>query len=321
MRWRGCSRAARHCRAQQDDIERENDADDDHARGAAATCGATFVTPFDRSAITGLIGSMDDAIDEMNKTAKAISLYEVTEFEPQMRDIGGIIVEAARVTAEAMPLLRSLGDNASRLHELTARIVQLEGDADDIHEAGLKALFKAAWRRATRWRSSSAARSTAISRGSSTASRTSPTRSRVSSSITPDGGCMLSFRCCVALIGVALAVRLPERPARRRQLDRDGGLDARAAARSSRSLWAAFFNFIAFLVFGLHVANTVGTGIVDADDRRCAGDLRRADRRDRLERRRPGCWAFRPRSSHALIGGLVGAGTAKGGSARSCGRA
>src|SRR5215203_581637 len=28
-------------------------------------------------------------------------------------------------------------------------------------------------------------------------------------------------------------------------------------------LWAAFFNFVAFLVFGLHVANTVGTGIID----------------------------------------------------------
>ncbi len=30
-----------------------------------------------------------------------------------------------------------------------------------------------------------------------------------------------------------------------------------------RSLWAAFFNFIAFLVFGLHVANTIGTGIIE----------------------------------------------------------
>ena len=29
-------------------------------------------------------------------------------------------------------------------------------------------------------------------------------------------------------------------------------------------MWAAFFNFIAFLVFGLHVANTIGTGIIDA---------------------------------------------------------
>src|SRR5260370_17189029 len=29
--------------------------------------------------------------------------------------------------------------------------------------------------------------------------------------------------------------------------------------------WAAFFNFIAFLVFGLHVAQTLGTGIVEAE--------------------------------------------------------
>src|SRR5207245_11146656 len=28
-------------------------------------------------------------------------------------------------------------------------------------------------------------------------------------------------------------------------------------------LWAAFFNFVAFLVFGLHVANTIGTGIIE----------------------------------------------------------
>ena len=47
--------------------------------------------------------------------------------------------------------------------------------------------------------------------------------------------------------------------------------------------WAAFFNFIAFLFFGLHVAETIGRGIVDADDRRSARDFRRADGRDQLE--------------------------------------
>src|SRR5919202_6860055 len=30
-------------------------------------------------------------------------------------------------------------------------------------------------------------------------------------------------------------------------------------------LWAAFFNFIAFLFFGLHVAQTLGTGIISTD--------------------------------------------------------
>ena len=47
--------------------------------------------------------------------------------------------------------------------------------------------------------------------------------------------------------------------------------------------WAAFFNFIAFLFFGLHVAETVGRGIVDADVIDPRVGLRRADRRDRLE--------------------------------------
>ena len=102
-----------------------------------------FVTPFDRSAITDLIGSMDDAIDEMNGFAKAIDLFGIDRFEPGMRDMGGIIVEAARVTAEAIPLLRQINANAPRLHALTERLIQLEGHADEIHDAGLKALYQA----------------------------------------------------------------------------------------------------------------------------------------------------------------------------------
>lgn len=102
----------------------------------------TLITPFDRSAITSLIGSMDDAIDQMNATAKTITLYEVTEFDQEMRDMSGIVVEAARITAEAVPLLRSIGTNGNRLHALTERIVRIEGHADDIHDAGVKALFK-----------------------------------------------------------------------------------------------------------------------------------------------------------------------------------
>jgi predicted phosphate transport protein (TIGR00153 family) len=115
---------------------------DDITRDVLQDVRRVLITPFDRTAITGLIASMDDAIDQMNGTAKAITLFELDGFEPQMRDMSGIIVEAARVAAEVMPLLRSIGDNASRILELTARLVQLEGHADEIHDAGLKALFK-----------------------------------------------------------------------------------------------------------------------------------------------------------------------------------
>ena len=121
-------------------IERENDADE-ITRAVLKTVRETFLTPFDRGTITSLIGSMDDAIDEMQAAVQAIDLYEVREFEQEMKDMAGIIVDAARLTAEAMPLLRDVGRNAGRLHELTERLVRMEGHADDIHRAGVKRSF------------------------------------------------------------------------------------------------------------------------------------------------------------------------------------
>lgn len=125
----------------QEIFEREHDADA-ITRDVLQTVRRTFLTPFDRSSITDLIGAMDDAIDEMKKTAGAVDLYDVTEFEPEMRDIAAIIVDAARLTAEALPLLRNISANATRLHELTERLVRMEGHSDEIHDAGLKRMFK-----------------------------------------------------------------------------------------------------------------------------------------------------------------------------------
>jgi PiT family inorganic phosphate transporter len=78
--------------------------------------------------------------------------------------------------------------------------------------------------------------------------------------------------------------------------------------------WAAFFNFIAFLVFGLHVAETVGRGIVEAnviDARVIFAALSGAIVWQIITNR----LGIPSSSSHALIGGLVGAGMAKAGSA------
>jgi PiT family inorganic phosphate transporter len=78
--------------------------------------------------------------------------------------------------------------------------------------------------------------------------------------------------------------------------------------------WAAFFNFIAFTVFGLHVAQTVGTGIVAAEVIDAAvifGALMGAISWNLLT-----WWLGIPSSSsHALIGGLAGAGMMKAGTA------
>jgi PiT family inorganic phosphate transporter len=76
--------------------------------------------------------------------------------------------------------------------------------------------------------------------------------------------------------------------------------------------WAAFFNFIAFLFFGVHVAQTVGTGIVAAEVVDAAvifGALMGAIVWNLIT-----WWLGLPSSSsHALIGGLAGAGVTKAG--------
>lgn len=76
--------------------------------------------------------------------------------------------------------------------------------------------------------------------------------------------------------------------------------------------WAAFFNFIAFMVFGLHVAETVGRGIVEAnvvDSRVIFAALSGAIVWQIVTQR----LGIPSSSSHALIGGLVGAGITKAG--------
>jgi predicted phosphate transport protein (TIGR00153 family) len=126
-----------------DEIATHENAADDVTRDVLVAVRRSFITPFDRSAITALTSSMDNAIDEMWQTAKAITLYEVESFEPQMKEMSGLAGEAARLVLEAVPLMRNIGKNAARLHEITEKIVHLEGQADDLHDAGLKALFKA----------------------------------------------------------------------------------------------------------------------------------------------------------------------------------
>jgi predicted phosphate transport protein (TIGR00153 family) len=123
-------------------IERHEHAADDITREVLRSVRRTFLTPFDRGAITGLIGAMDDAIDEMQAAARAIDLYELHQLQDEMKQMVTITRESAAVTAEVMPMMRDLTRNGTRIHELTERLVQLEGVADDIHAAGLKKAFQ-----------------------------------------------------------------------------------------------------------------------------------------------------------------------------------
>lgn len=116
---------------------------DDITRDVLTAVRRSFITPFDRSAITSLISAMDDAVDEIWHTAKTVRIYRVDVFEPQLRASAELAREAAGLVREAIPLMRKIARNSARLHAITEAIVKLEGRADGLHDEGLAALYDA----------------------------------------------------------------------------------------------------------------------------------------------------------------------------------
>jgi uncharacterized protein Yka (UPF0111/DUF47 family) len=78
----------------------------------------------------------------MQKTAKAIILFELTTFEPDMRAMADAIVQCARLVERAMPLLSNIGQHTGQLNEICLQVTQIEGRGDDIHDRGLKILYE-----------------------------------------------------------------------------------------------------------------------------------------------------------------------------------
>jgi uncharacterized protein len=112
------------------------------ARDVLLLVRRTFITPFDRSDIKDLINTLDDTIDQMQKTAKAVLLFEVDTLEPEMAEMGERIVQAAELTVKAVKLLGSLRENAAQLNAITEEIVRLEDATDALNDSGIKALFR-----------------------------------------------------------------------------------------------------------------------------------------------------------------------------------
>jgi predicted phosphate transport protein (TIGR00153 family) len=123
-------------------MDREHDADN-ITREVLIAVRRTFITPFDRSGIKDLITSMDNTIDQMQKTAKTIMMFDQRTFTPQQKEMAEAIVLCAALVREAMPLLSSMNTNAGRLNEISEQISQIEGRTDELHDAGLRELYRA----------------------------------------------------------------------------------------------------------------------------------------------------------------------------------
>ncbi len=123
-------------------MDREHDADN-ITRDVLIAVRRTFITPFDRGNIRDLITSMDNAIDQMQKTAKAIQLFDVTSFTSEMKEMADTVVKCAQLVQEGVPLLRSIGSQAGHLSSISEQISALEGHADEMHDRGLHESFRA----------------------------------------------------------------------------------------------------------------------------------------------------------------------------------
>lgn len=120
--------------------ERERAADA-IARDVIREVRRTFITPFDRADIQELIGLMDDSIDQMRRTTKAIDLFEIREFDDSMRAMGDLIVKAAEDSADLVGALRQLRTDPAKIARLVAEIDRVESESDRLCDQGVKALY------------------------------------------------------------------------------------------------------------------------------------------------------------------------------------
>jgi uncharacterized protein len=124
-------------------IFRHEEAADDITRSVFLAIRRTFITPFDRGDIRELTTSLDDAIDQMQKTAKSITLFEVKAFQGEMRELGDLAIQASYLTLEATELLRDMRRNAPRLNAIAEAVTRIENRSDEVYDTGMKALFAA----------------------------------------------------------------------------------------------------------------------------------------------------------------------------------
>src|SRR5215218_3321840 len=122
-------------------MDREHDADA-ITREVLIAVRRTFITPFDRSNIRDLITSMDNTIDQMQKTAKSAMMFDIRTFTPQMREMGDAVVQCAGLVGEAVPCLRTISESAGRITQITEEVARIENVADELHDRGLKDLYQ-----------------------------------------------------------------------------------------------------------------------------------------------------------------------------------
>ena len=101
---------------------------------------STFITPFDRADIYSLGSQLDDVMDHLEAVGNLLYLYGLTELPSlprEMHELFNVLDQQAKITAEAMPRLRSM----KNLDEYWIEINRLENEGDRAYRMLLVRLF------------------------------------------------------------------------------------------------------------------------------------------------------------------------------------
>jgi hypothetical protein len=122
------------------ELKRDEDACDACVAKIIKALDRTFITPFDREDIHTLATSLDDIIDNIEKTSYRLEVFRVDRPTPESVELGRIILECCIRLDAAIKLLRNLR-NSEKIHMLVREIGQLENEADRVYRKADADLF------------------------------------------------------------------------------------------------------------------------------------------------------------------------------------
>jgi predicted phosphate transport protein (TIGR00153 family) len=118
-------------------IEHEADA---VARKVFLAANRVFNAPIDREDIMRLANDLDDAVDMIEDSAKAIQRYAVSEFPAEMKAIARAVLRSADVLQKVMPLLDEITPQHRTIFALCEEVSHIEEEADESFDTGLARL-------------------------------------------------------------------------------------------------------------------------------------------------------------------------------------
>lgn len=112
-------------------------AGDEITRTVLRRLNSSFVTPFDREDIHALAEQLDDVVDDIHGSADLLMLHHVDVTLPEMRELAGILVQAADANVRLIAKLPRLRGVEPELEE----IGRLESQADAVYRRSVARLF------------------------------------------------------------------------------------------------------------------------------------------------------------------------------------